>query len=67
MNKQNTVDSTIRFIEGHKEQAVNSLFPYAVDAYKQEWLRRNLFSFWIHLDGSNQANLIKMAVEYYSE
>lgn len=67
MNKQNTVDCVIRFIEGHKEQAINRLFPHAEDAYKHEWRKKDLFSFWVHLDGTNQTNLVKMAVEHYSE
>ena len=62
-----TVDSVIRFIEGHKEQAIDRLFNGAVESYKDEWRERNVFGFWTHLDHEHARLLVDMAVEFYHD
>lgn len=61
------VDSVIRFLEGHKEQAVNRLFNDAADSYKDEWRGRDVFSFWVHLDSAHAKSLVAMACEFYHD
>ena len=59
------VDSVIRFIDDHREQAINRLFPGAVDAFKLEWNKKEVYNFWTSLNSDLQLEIVSMAVNYY--
>jgi hypothetical protein len=63
------VDSVFRFLAHHREQAIQRLFPgqdAGTEAYRQEWLARDSFGVWCHLDGDNRRRLVTMAIEHYA-
>lgn len=64
-----TADNVIRFIEAHREQAINRLFPASAhsEGYRQQWRDRTIAEFWLYLDSRNQHELVMMATDYYND
>lgn len=59
------VDEVISFMENHRQQAVERLFPDATEEYKTEWLERPTVRFWQHLDDTNRLRVVNFAREHY--
>lgn len=66
ISRQRLVGDVLYFIKYHRQQAVNRLFPNSCDDYKQQWLDRDIFSFYAHLDIAHREMLIDMTIETYN-
>lgn len=61
------IDDVMSYIYNHKDLATRRLFPTASEGYIEQWIQREVFEYWRHLDSGNRVRLIRDAVEYYGE
>ncbi len=64
-SKAQTVTDVLLYLDNHRFEAVEALFPSATDGYKREWLEREPVRFWSNLDLSNRNQVVKLAEKYY--
>ena len=60
-------DRLILYIDNHKCEIVERLFGHATPGYQKEWLDRDVFRFWCHLDTANRHRVVRLCKEYYED
>ena len=66
-DKIKTISNVLLYIENHKFELVNELFPSSGLAYKSEWYARETVKFWQHLDLGNAAEVVRLAEAFYAK
>lgn len=61
------INNVLFYLDGHRIEAVEALFPNARVEYHNEWLARDVFGFWTHLDLGNQGELVRLAQAHYAK
>ncbi len=61
------INNVLFYLDGHRIEAVEALFPNARVEYHNEWLARDVFGFWTHLDLFNQGELVRLARAHYAK
>jgi hypothetical protein len=59
------IDSVLHYLENHKDDAADRLFPNATDDSRKERLGMGILPFWNHLDLHNRKQLVLLAVNFY--
>ncbi len=59
------VTEVLHYLDNRKRRAVAGLFPDCERYYYDEWMDRNPFDFWGHLDLPHRRRLVALAHEFY--
>lgn len=63
----NAVQCVMMLLGNQKRRVVQELFGEAERGYQLEWMHRNPFEFWCHLDGdARKLKVVRMAIEFYT-
>ena len=63
---EQVITNVMDYLDCHRVDAVEALFPEHNDEYRNQWLKRSAREFWLYLDRDMRQRVIKLAwAEYH--